>query len=243
MIKKDGAITRLTSYLLVTLLVFILLSPNQGWTLSITKENVIDLTNRSRLENGSSTLIEHPALTEAATNKAEDMIERQYWAHYYQGEKPWDWMEKAGYKYIQAGENLAIDFTDANIMNQAWLDSQSHRRNMLNSKYQHIGVGIASGWYKDHNTIIVVQMFGRTSNGDNSKSVDSSKIEVSGDDYNYENNQIDQNKTSFSGKFKNILNYIGIKSKQAFNSINQAGSSLVAWISNSIYSGYRVFAD
>ncbi len=243
MIKKDGAVTRLTSYIVTLVVVFILLSPNQGWALSITRENVIDLTNKSRLENGAPAVIEHPALTEAAQNKANDMIDRQYWAHYYNGEKPWDWMKDAGYKYIQAGENLAIDFTDVEVMNQAWLDSESHRKNMLNDKYQHIGIGIASGWFEDHNTIIVVQMFGKTDEEFKPESVNSSQIEVSGDSLELENDSSLEDSTSLIDNFKNSLSYIGEKASQVFGTLGQASSSLASWLGDSIASGYRVFAD
>jgi uncharacterized protein YkwD len=245
MIKKDGAIYKLTSYTLVLLIVFILAAPASSYALSITKENVIDLTNKSRLENGVSAVIEHPALTKAAQNKADDMIMRQYWAHYYNGQKPWDWMKDAGYEYIQAGENLAIDFTDAKTMNQAWLDSESHRANMLNGNYQHIGIGIASGWFKDHNTIIVVQMFGRTNEKiDKAKQdVFSSKVEVSGDNLNFGTEEVAVSQNTIADRLRNILASIGSNVSRVFSFAKQVADNSLGWVNNQLLSGYHVFAD
>jgi len=42
----------------------------------------------------------------------------------------------------------------------AWMNSPTHRENIVNPTYKDIGVGIASGDYEGHQTIIVVQMFG-----------------------------------------------------------------------------------
>jgi uncharacterized protein YkwD len=246
MIKKDGATKKLVFLGLAVAISLILFTPGDSYALSITKENVIDLTNKSRLENGSGVVVEHPNLTQAAQAKADDMINRQYWAHYYNGEKPWDWMKRAGYEYIEAGENLAIDFTEAKTMNQAWLDSESHRRNMLNSKYQDIGVGIASGWFEDHDTIIVVQMFGRTSEQvvQKKKDVISSKIEVSGDSLDLETEEVaTNNNNNFTNKLRGFFEGIGQKTISLNNVFNQAVSNSISWIGNNLFYDFRVFAD
>lgn len=245
MIKKDGATKKIVYLALAIAISLILFTPAGSQALSITKENVIDLTNKSRLDNGAAVVVEHPNLTQAAQAKAEDMIKRQYWAHYYNGEKPWDWMKRANYNYIEAGENLAIDFTDAEAMNQAWLDSQSHRRNMLNGKYQHIGVGIASGWFKDHNTIIVVQMFGRTSEAvtQREKEVFSSKIEVSGDSLELVNEEVASNDNNFSSQLKNFLNNIGEKTIDINTIIKQSVDNSMNWLASNLFYGFRVFAN
>jgi hypothetical protein len=99
-------------------------------------------------------------LQTAAQWKADDMIQKDYWEHFHNGKSPWDWMKEADYDYIDAGENLAIDFTELEPMMTAWMNSRTHRDNILNSKYKEIGIGIGKGDFEGHQTIIVVQMFG-----------------------------------------------------------------------------------
>jgi uncharacterized protein YkwD len=243
MVKKDGVIKNLLTVYVILAVFISFSSPSGASALAITKENVIELTNQSRLENGAAALIEHPALSRAAQNKAEDMITRQYWSHYYNGQKPWDWMDQAGYEYIQAGENLAIDFVDSEKMNQAWLDSESHRKNMLNGNYQHIGIGIASGWFKDHDTIIVVQMFGKSNQKiSKNQNVDGSQFKISADYNDQEQSQAEQTLT-FSQKLKNIFKTIGEKTLTVFESAKEGSKNSISWIGELLTGNRRVFAD
>jgi hypothetical protein len=59
-----------------------------------------------------------------------------------------------------AGENLAVDFEEAENVEDAWMNSPGHRANILNKEYEDIGIGIAQGTFQGHNSIFVVQMFG-----------------------------------------------------------------------------------
>ncbi|HYF05901.1 MAG TPA: CAP domain-containing protein [Patescibacteria group bacterium] len=128
---------------------------------AITKENVFRLTNESREINGVKPLKYNNLLDTAAQNKAEDMLARQYFSHNSPtNETPWVFIQSAGYDYIVAGENLAVDFVQAETMEDAWMNSPGHRANILNKNYEDIGIGIAAGDYKGHRSIFVVQMFG-----------------------------------------------------------------------------------
>lgn len=141
-------------------LVISLLIPSAIYASSISREGVVGLVNRERIERGLNPVSTNQKLETAAKWKAEDMIEKDYWEHFHNGKSPWDWMKEADYNYEDAGENLAIDFTEVELMHQAWMNSPSHRDNIINSKYKEIGVGIAKGDYEGHETIIVVEMFG-----------------------------------------------------------------------------------
>ncbi|MDQ3089689.1 MAG: CAP domain-containing protein [bacterium] len=122
---------------------------------------LVDLTNDDRDEFALNKLSTSPLLEEAARLKAEDMAAKGYFAHYGpDGSAPWDWMRKAGYEFVHAGENLAIDFTDSDDVDKAWMKSPTHRANILNSKFSEIGIATARGEYKGRETIYVVQMFG-----------------------------------------------------------------------------------
>ncbi len=151
----------------------------------ITSQKVIDLANADRKGGSLEKLTENDKLTEAAAAKAEDMITDDYFSHTApDGTTPWRWIEKAGYDYNYAGENLAMDFVSADKMNRAWLASPTHRANILNEKYKDIGVAVREGIINGRGTIAVVQMFG---SGDNSaasakenKSIAEKKITVTG---------------------------------------------------------------
>jgi uncharacterized protein YkwD len=128
---------------------------------AITPENVISLTNSSRAAYKLQALTAHATLAKAAQAKADDMLAKQYFAHNTpDGLKPWDFMKTAGYTYLIAGENLAINFQEAEMIEDAWMNSPGHRANILNKDFEQIGIGIASGQFQGHQTTIVVQMFG-----------------------------------------------------------------------------------
>jgi hypothetical protein len=122
---------------------------------------LVVLANEDRADKSIGELSINPLLEEAARLKAEDMASKGYFAHYGpDGTAPWDWIDKAGYAYSYAGENLAIDFTDSDQVDRAWMNSPTHRANILNSTFTEIGIATASGMYNGKETIFVVQMFG-----------------------------------------------------------------------------------
>lgn len=134
---------------------------NTNYLASIYSGVLVDLANNDRVSNSLSLLTVNPVLESAAQLKAEDMAAKGYFAHYGpDGSSPWDWMKKAGYDFVYAGENLAIDFTDSEDVNEAWLESPTHRANIMNSKFTEIGIATVKGTYNGRKTIYVVQMFG-----------------------------------------------------------------------------------
>ncbi|MCA9354223.1 MAG: hypothetical protein KC877_01755 [Candidatus Kaiserbacteria bacterium] len=122
---------------------------------------VVDLTNEERAELSAAPLQRNALLDEAARLKAEHMAKNEYFAHYSpSGVSPWHWFNEVGYVYAHAGENLAIHFTDSDEVVEAWMDSPTHRQNIIDPKYTEIGVGTAKGTYEGYNTVYVVQLFG-----------------------------------------------------------------------------------
>lgn len=127
----------------------------------ISPEEVVKLVNRSRIENNLSVLTNNTELAAAAKAKAEDMIKNDYFAHTSpKGVEPWAWMKQAGYDYKYAGENLAINFTDAKEEHSAWMKSKTHRDNILNRNYTEVGVAVVTGKIDGETAIVTVQMFG-----------------------------------------------------------------------------------
>ncbi len=132
-----------------------------GYASQISPTEVIALTNQKRAADGQPILKENKELDAAAAAKAADMIGRSYWAHNApDGTEPWSFILNSGYGYLHAGENLARDFNNPKDVVEAWMNSSSHRANLLSSKYQDIGVAVIDGKINGVETTLVVQMFG-----------------------------------------------------------------------------------
>ncbi len=132
-----------------------------GFASSITPEEIVELTNQKRTGNGIAPLKINGQLNEAAQQKAADMFALNYWSHVSpRGLHPWSFISNAGYYYLYAGENLARDFYNAGGVVEAWMNSSTHRDNILNKKYQDIGVAVVDGVLQDQETTLVVQMLG-----------------------------------------------------------------------------------
>lgn len=121
----------------------------------ITPQRIIELTNKNR----TTRVVEDLLLGKAAQAKANDMASKGYFAHIYQGRTGWDFMRQYNYQYFFTGENLAVDFRSSKPLMKAWMNSPSHRANIVNPRFKRIGVGIAEGKYQGHKTMFVVQFF------------------------------------------------------------------------------------
>lgn len=122
---------------------------------------LVSMTNSARTRNGLGVLTSNSKLSSAAYAKAQDMITNQYFAHTSpSGKTPWDFIKGAGYNYSYAGENLAIGYTDASELFNAWMASATHRQNILNPNFREIGIAVVSGTYEGAETIVVAQEFG-----------------------------------------------------------------------------------
>lgn len=128
----------------------------------LTLDGIVSSTNTQRAQNGLPPLTNNDLLNQAAFNKAQDMFEKQYFAHDSpEGLGVADLAANVGYQYITIGENLALgNFLNDTVVVQAWMDSPGHRANILNSKYTQIGVGVMRATYEGRTTWIAVQHFG-----------------------------------------------------------------------------------
>ncbi len=119
------------------------------------------ITNEERAENNLAPLKESALLDRAAQMKAEDMARGGYFAHTSPtGLTPWYWFDQVGYSYIYAGENLAVNFFESEDVAKAWMNSPTHRANIVKPTYTEIGIGVAKGVYEGKNTVFVAQLFG-----------------------------------------------------------------------------------
>lgn len=121
------------------------------------QKEVVRLVNVERQKQGLGKLSLNAKLSNVATLKSQDMINKNYFDHTSPTYgSPFDMMKQFNISYKTAGENIAKgQKTPAEVV-KAWMNSQGHRENILNKNYTEIGIGVA----KDANgTLYWTQMF------------------------------------------------------------------------------------
>lgn len=142
-------------------LALVLLLPSTAELSTITNARILQLTNEQRIKHGLEALAMNDRLVQAATEKAQDMIDNDYFSHISPtGVTPWFWIQRNNYVYTVAGENLAIDFVQAEDVVDAWMASPSHRDNVLQPDYVETGLAVLTGEYQGGTSTVVVHMFG-----------------------------------------------------------------------------------
>ena len=146
--------------------VFVMLLPAEAFVMpnivAVEESKIVMLTNSLRLKSGLPKLSESPKLAASALYKAEDMADKQYFAHESpEGNRLTFFLDRAGYKYQSAGENLAIGYFDATKVLEAWKASPTHKANLLDKDFTQIGVGAKDGAYEGTATLYVAQHFGK----------------------------------------------------------------------------------
>lgn len=132
-----------------------------GISYSISETDLLADTNKERVAKGMSPLTLSLELNDAARRKASFMFEKNFWAHFApDGTTPWSFIKSSGYEYVFAGENLAKGFTSSQDVVNAWMNSPSHKENLLSPKYKDVGFAIQEGNLTGEDTVLVVQMFG-----------------------------------------------------------------------------------
>lgn len=133
-----------------------------GYATDITVEKLLTLTNNERAKYSLASFNYNDKLADAANKKAHDMFTNNYWSHYGQtGTTPWDFILAAGYKYEYAGENLAKNFLFSDGVVSAWMNSPTHRENILRKEYSEVGFAVVNGILNGEETTLVVQMLGK----------------------------------------------------------------------------------
>ena len=142
---------------------------------SIAADDLIALANSDRAKEGLGSLTKNSKLTAAAKAKAEDMLAKDYWSHYGpNGETPWQFIKGAGYTYTYAGENLAKGFITSSATHIAWMNSPTHKANIMKPEFKDVGIYVVDGTLQGEATTLVVQMFGSLSSSSNTSSPSSS---------------------------------------------------------------------
>lgn len=112
------------------------------------------MVDKYRTEQGLTPLNEDEQLATIAEAKCNEMVERQYFSHENpEGKYIWEMIDL---DYTVAGENLAGGYTTAYDTVSGWVQSETHRDNLLNANYTEVGYGVC--WDKNNNDYKVVQL-------------------------------------------------------------------------------------
>lgn len=126
------------------------------------RQEMLERVNTVRRGIGLRPLELNPRLTEAAQAHADDMLARTYYNHNSpEGTTPPQRVRAAGFIADVVAENIAAGQTSTEDALGAWLHSTDHRRNLLDPRLTHIGIGMALGSYEHRYKILWVQDFGR----------------------------------------------------------------------------------
>lgn len=134
-----------------------------AYATNVSSSGLLASTNQRRTAAGMGGLTLNSKLNSAAQAKANDMANRNYWAHNTpEGNPPWVFINNAGYAYTKAGENLACGFNTSTEVITGWYNSATHKANLLDREYKDVGFGIVNAsnyncgaWAASPQTIIV----------------------------------------------------------------------------------------
>lgn len=106
------------------------------------EDETLRLINEYRKENGLNELKPVQKLQEIAKLKGDDIIENEYFAHTSEClGTPFEMLHDNGVDYEKAGENLAGNTTPERAV-RAWINSPSHRDNILKEEYEYTGIAV-----------------------------------------------------------------------------------------------------
>ena len=123
-------------------------APDASGSVSTLERRVAELVNEQRAAYGLSALTLSQTLCAGARLKSQDMKSGGYFSHESPTYgTPFEMMQQLGISYRTAGENIAMGYSTAEAVVNAWMNSESHRANILNGTYTQIGVGEAGGYW------------------------------------------------------------------------------------------------
>ena len=113
------------------------------------EQEVVDLVNKIRRENGLSELKLNWELSRVARYKSQDMCDNKYFSNTSPTYgSPFTMIKNFGISYRTAGENIAKGYRTPQAVVNGWMNSKGHRENILNASFTQIGVGyVSSGNY------------------------------------------------------------------------------------------------
>ena len=118
-------------------------------------QKILDLTNKLRSKFGSSALSLNSQLMAAARTHTDLMIKQNKLSNQLSDEPSLgDRISQTGYQWSVIAENVGRGYHTPEEAVKAWFDSPGHRANLLDHRFQHLGVGYGNGFW--------TQVFGKS---------------------------------------------------------------------------------
>lgn len=115
---------------------------SSSFSMSANEKIIFDLLNKARTAAGLSTLSADASLFKVARIKTKDMVKNSYFSHSSPTYgSPFAMMKSYGISYKVAGENIAGNPSLQDAVT-SWLNSPTHKQNILSNSYNYIGIGI-----------------------------------------------------------------------------------------------------
>jgi uncharacterized protein YkwD len=123
-----------------------------------------ELANKAREKEKLPALRVDPLLCKIAQAHAENMAKQEKMEHVLDGKGVGQRAKEAGYRFRSIGENVARAKGDPDVpapppadIHKMWMESKPHRENILQGKFQEVGLGMARG---KSGTVYYAQEFG-----------------------------------------------------------------------------------
>ncbi|MDD3706567.1 MAG: CAP domain-containing protein [Clostridiaceae bacterium] len=124
--------------------------------MSSDESRILRLVNAERAKTGAKSLSSSSECTRLARMKSQDMVNNNYFSHQSPTYgSPFDMLKSNKVSYMYAGENIAMN-QSAEAAFKAWMNSEGHRKNILNPNFTELGIGIAP---KGNGSYIYTQLF------------------------------------------------------------------------------------
>ncbi|MDQ0215210.1 uncharacterized protein YkwD [Oikeobacillus pervagus] len=112
------------------------------------EKQVLDLTNIVRKRFELKKVKWDKGTANIALEHSKEMYEKEFFSH----ESPssgnlGDRLKLAEIEFVQAGENIAVNYIDAPDAVEGWLNSEGHRKTLLEKEFTHLGVGVYKKYY------------------------------------------------------------------------------------------------
>lgn len=113
-------------------------------TLSADEQEVFNLINVQRNNNGLNSLVIDEELQKVAKDKAQDMVDNSYFSHTSPTYgTPFEMIKNYNITYKTAGENIAGNSSNEGAVS-AWMNSSGHKENILNNSFNYTGIGVVN---------------------------------------------------------------------------------------------------
>lgn len=111
------------------------------------EKQLLRKVNARRARIGCRDLASRKPLTKAARQHSNRMAQSRELSHRLAREAPfWKRITRAGYRnWKQLAENIAYGTPSPQLIFNSWMGSSSHRRNIEDCRFRHVGVGVRYG--------------------------------------------------------------------------------------------------